>query len=289
LAAKVERHMRIGRFLANLAAAGLFCAVQAPCGAAADDSSGERAAISKLEARSLPPEAVTKDVLDQLSRILHLQSYPSDGPPPKLPLSDLWFRTTPYATELPGLCAYQQITVDFRPTEPGIFDAKTKTVPYRVEEKTLYRFVGESSPAPSDGLQLNDILKANGRCAKLDPEKDFLLNAADEEIALEAIQIVDEISERVSRKPVSFELDCSEYSGPCERDIAKASSSKIEYVEKCDSTKFKDGSARCWDIYFQTDGLDLELKVYAETQATGWKLFRIVPHMLVTTADERAD
>lgn len=270
-------------------AVGMCCAAHADCCAAAGAPSVENVAISKLESRELPPGAVKKRVLDQLSNMLHLEPYPSGGPPPKLPLSEIWFRTTPYATDLPNLCAYQEIAIDFRPAVTGKFDAETKTVPYRIEEKTYYRFVGENSRAPTAGLELNDIMKANGSCTKLDPEKDFLLRAADEDIALEAIQIVDVMSEHVSHKSVSFEQDCSEYGAQCKHDIGKASSSDIEYVSQCDAMQIQNSSARCWNIFLRTKGLGLELKVYAEKRGVDWRLFRIIPYAIVSTSDPRGD
>ncbi len=68
--------------------------------------------LSKREARTMAPDALKRRVLQQLGDILVEGPRPS-GTKPKAPLSDLWFRIRPHATDFEDVCVSESVSIRF--------------------------------------------------------------------------------------------------------------------------------------------------------------------------------
>lgn len=250
-------------------------------------SAGDVSPITKMELRQLPPGAVTQRVLDQLSNILHLEQYPATGEKPRLPLSDLWFWTTAHATNLPDLCATDEVTIYFRPANATLDGADTKTVAESISANAHYHLLRNPvTPRPS---ALDEVARshANADCASLDPSKIKTFTALDENDAVESVWLVTQAI-RLSRDPKMVKLiDCKRFpetKDGCASVVQKASIEHIDSIDRCEGDNF---SMECREVYLLSEGLSL--RIFAQDERGGLVIVRVEPAELVTIGDQRAD
>ena len=137
--------------------------------------------ITKTEARRMSLEKTKRRVLDQLGDVLVENTRPT-GRKPTRPLSDLTFRTIPRSTDKRGLCAYDVVTILFRPTNDQDLGADLPVRANGVVASTRYGLLkdvdaieayDDADPRPAD----------DRACRALDPDHYF--NAPDEIRAIE--------------------------------------------------------------------------------------------------------
>ncbi|HUO94423.1 MAG TPA: hypothetical protein VMU22_15965 [Rhizomicrobium sp.] len=246
--------------------------------------------ITKIESRELPPDVVTQRVLSQLANILHLEKYTADpGHRPHLPLNDLWLWTSPRATYAPELCAADQVTVYFRPVAE-ISGPETKTVAEGIHAKTYYRFLHLPVLPMFSAMGLSDVRDLRARCADVNPEKEQMLSARDEESAVEGVWLISELASELKSTPPSFTLDCHDYRDDDPQCLSDAKLMRPEEVTNIESCESDDGRATCWEIdQFGFHGHDIGVRLYVETKNGKPNIVRVHPIEWVTTADARAD
>jgi hypothetical protein len=242
------------------------------------------APITKIESRRLPAAEVTRRTLDQLSHILVLDPYPATDVPPKLPLSELWFWTRPRETYVPGLCAIDWVTVNFRPTKPPTQGADTPTLAESIQAKTVYRFV-----VLPDAIQMENrdwpLGKDNPACAKIDPRIDSTFSAPNEADAAEGVWLLGEVERQAAKGNLSFAAKCdfprSESSDGCIKDLSELRQDDISDIDRCEPAETDESG--CLKIWMLKQSISL--KIFSNRD----KIVRVSVAVTVTVADPKAD
>jgi hypothetical protein len=125
--------------------------------------------ISNRELRTESPALADRRLETLFWSMLRHDDFRSPRPAQSV-LRKLWFRTTPVMTSVPNLCRYDQIVLEFAPTEAGPSDADTPTRPVGLTVDHLFRFL---EPPPLDSSPPDDVVvRTGGRCAGLDTRND---------------------------------------------------------------------------------------------------------------------
>jgi hypothetical protein len=254
----------------------------------AQQATADSRPITKLESRRLPSLVVTKRALSQLAGILHLQAYPSGGPPPKLPLDELWFWTTPHSTYVRGLCVADDVTIKFAPIGTDNAGANTKVAANGIEAKAYYHFV-QAPDRLNEEMSQSERHAQDAKCASLDPEKDMTLWAQDEDDAVEEYRLISDLIRDSHSSPRPFELDCSKYydgESKCASDLAAVALKDVNSINRCESPNT---DVTCW-VFDLTAGQDyLELQLFVQSIPGAQVIVKVVPHEQVVIADQKED
>jgi len=240
--------------------------------------------LTKIESRKLPAAEVKRRTLEQLSRILILDPYPATDVPPKLPLSDLSFWTKPRETSIPGLCATDSVTVNFRPAKLPLKGAETPTFAEGIQAKTAYRF----AVLPKDShieSRATPLGKDNPDCAKINPSVDQTFSARDEDDAVEGVWLVGEIERQAAKGNPSFALKC-DFGGPdandrCIKALNELKQTDVSIIERCERAENETGE--CLRIWMWNQQVSLDVIV------DNGKIVRVAAGQVVTVSDQRAD
>jgi len=272
----------------HILVAGLLSAILLGAESAAAHDPGT---ITKLEARRLPAEEVKRRTLEQLSRILTLETHSPTTERPKHLLSALQFWTKPRMTDVRGLCAADSVVINFRPTHRFVDSADTPTSADSIEARTFYRFAVPPTSAVQESRDWS-LGPDNPSCLKIDPRHDPMFSAKNGEEAVEGIWLADEVNRQAKLGQFDFELSCSRREikrDECIRLVQQLDRDAIGSVDQCQVTESETSTSRCVELDAWTGIESLELHVFVEGSGSNEKIVRVIVVELVIFADERED
>lgn len=242
--------------------------------------------ITKLEARRLPAQQVTRRVLDQLSDPLKLQKYPASSVQPTRPLTDLWFWTRARSTYISGLCSADEVTVYFRGKSGPAENVRSEMTAAGIQARTVYRFLAEPQSFDPSILDAAARWKADKACARLSPEKEGFFAAADEEMAAKGSWLIQSaMRETRGDQPLSFECKFEDMPQGCRQSLADVKANTLWQFSSClDEALARD--EQCIEA-LQRDATGLDAKVIFNFGRG--KILRVDLFETVTTSDPRAD
>jgi hypothetical protein len=200
--------------------------------------------ITKSEVRSAEPSATHRHLRDVVWTLFEEQDYRRDKAPTR-PLSTLFLRTKIHSTEVPGLCRYDGVRVEFEPINPT---DKGPDVPARASGITSTSFFTFLSP-PTD--EYEEIAQGGPvslkECEKL-PEDHPFFAAEDENQATAAYRAWLALSEAL-RTGAKFPMECDLFpvdKNSCGEVIGSLQVSQLTEVETCDAQ----AGTTCYKLYF---------------------------------------
>jgi hypothetical protein len=246
--------------------------------------------ITKVESRALPSDIVVRRITDQLSHILKLEPYPSGGPPPVRPLSDLWFWSVPYPTSVPGVCAADRITLYLRQASERQSGAQTPVVAEHLDVGHFYHLSAAPSAIHGKELQSDVPFADYAVCAKLDPLKTRFIQADDEdEVEQAAYWLAIAQSELTAQGSVPFSCIDDTREKMCTTGLSKLKLDDVNFVAGCEvisqSGKVTNPSSRCWELFAS----QWSVKIALTPDRAGATISQIEVGELVTTGDARID
>jgi len=259
-----------------------FCVCAIVFGSALDLAlAASVAPITKIESRTLPRDAITRQIFAQLARRMRFESYPMHGKRPKLPLSDMQFWAIPRATYVPELCESSLVTVYFDPAGPA-HGADTKVRAVGLEVDHIFHFLSEPVSPVHEALDDTSRLKANKACARLKPDNFFhARDASAVAFGINAFQNV--VREARGNVPLSFPCKYGDVPAEeCQRDLAKLEFARITDVRPCTDLE---SSMECNAIWLSGAGLSITIRSYN----AGGTIKKVDIGELVTVGDLRLD
>ena len=257
-------------------------------------ASAQAPTLSKTQARALPPEELTRRVMEQVADLLT----PSDPPPtsgraPTKPLRDLAFQSTPRATWAPGVCARDGMFVTFEPadTEPGAErGADTPMRAASVRATTRYRLV--APPASEDDYYDGPPpAAAHEACAQLAADDVSFFSAPTAEAALSGAWWLTRAAEGAVTPDPPFEIDCRVATATpesCPAILRRLTVADIRSVWPCPDDRRGSETLRCWTIKVWPADKTYELKVFA-SRGPGAAIARIEVDEQVLTGETLND
>jgi hypothetical protein len=205
------------------------------CGCAAQTSRRDTPTITKIEARTLPPEVVTERVLHQLFNVFALEPYVGPaGRRPTTPLTDLRFQTRPFSTYQLGLCQRDIVQVYFHRAGPDSLGAHTPVRATRLEVSHEFHVL---TLRPDRDLEeaFDDSAHAlqQETCEALNPEQTHFFAAYGVD-AINGARIFDAIVTQAARDVVPFELTCDDPRTPCRILLNNARNLPFVQVAQCE-------------------------------------------------------
>ena len=215
-------------------------AAVASFGASACSSMPVRAkSITKLEARSLSADVITRRTLDQLTEVLQLTSGKSDFPPVNV-LGFLPFELPARLADEPGLCRKDLFFVSFSHEKQSRVDSSTKVRANGVETQSRFALL---SPSGDDEA-----------CRSLTGDKFF---AADSEYdARRAVTLLTKFVEQIGSEHFDFPTTCPRDEIGCLNFLKGFGLEKVRSVRDCDQIG---DPGECWS-YAYSEGGSIEIK-----------------------------
>jgi hypothetical protein len=167
--------------------------------------------------------------------MLKLEPYPFKGPPPLHPLSDLWFWSVPYPTEVPGVCAADYIAVYFRPVSERRSDANTPVIPKRLEVEQRYRLILAPEMIHERGEPDELSFADYDACAKLDPVTEDFIHASNPRDLAEAVYWLTVARTKTARDSASFDCVDETQDKLCPAGLSKLKVEDISSAARCGS------------------------------------------------------
>lgn len=243
------------------------------------------APLTKIEARTLPPETVKHRVVEQLDEILLPEPRHPPVGRPIYPLTDMMLRTRPHATRIAGLCESDSVLVEFGPAGQAADPADTPVKAVALQARHSFRFLAPPKSAEPEGRRWDDRAAADRQCARLDSNAQPFIEADEAGLAAQAAWLYLQVLAAVGQERRPFAVECAE-GFDCARDLRRqAGLDSLGGAERCDGEPVK--NIGCWSL---TVGGDLwfELKVYA-TNGPDTTIHRVVVSEPIVVVDERVD
>jgi hypothetical protein len=261
-------------------------------------ASAQAPTLSKTQARALPPDELTKRVMEQVADLLT----PSDPPPtsgrtPTKPLRDLAFQSTPRATWAPGVCARDGMFVSFEPAETGPGaepeaerGADTPMRASSVRATTRYRLL--APPASEDDYYDGPPpAAAHEACAQLAPDDVSFFSAPTAEAALSGAWWLTRAAEGAATATPDFAIDCGVTTTTpesCPAILRRLTVSDLRSAWPCTDDRQTAQTLRCWSLKVWPADKIYELRVFAG-RGPGAAIARIEVKEQVLTGDTLAD
>ena len=234
--------------------------------------------LTKIEARRMGEARAQRAALDQLGEALHPNPFPRTSRP-QVALSDMWFRTTPMATAVAGLCSVDTVVIEFDPIESD-HGAETRARATGITSDRYYQFLTPPTTPEAEWIGADAQRSADATCAKLNPDSDEFFRAPGEEDAVRVAWIVRAVLEEQATQPDSVTLDCQFIAKgqSCQSVFDETRAQHLNEVRRCNSEN-------CWIAAFG----DVELRLYYDRDDQSERIARVVVGQLVVIADERRD
>ena len=249
----------------------------------ATSACGESPALTKIEARSLPPQTVLRRVLDQFSDIVILPAPETTSVPPKHPLTELYYATRPRGSTVPELCQADQVTFEFSPASAAEDSASAAMKVSGIEATKTFHFL--APPVASD-VQMSpaDRRALDGRCRNTDPETGFF-QAEDDDLARTGILLLGQIQRDLASGTVPSSYHCETRAAEeCVAIVEAATPDKVLSISSC--TVFDAESAvSCTEIRAS----DVDLTVLSRGHDESLKPIRVKIQEMVMVADPREE
>ncbi|MEW5685175.1 MAG: hypothetical protein AB1942_09670 [Pseudomonadota bacterium] len=203
--------------------------------------------ITKTEARQSSLAKTKRRVLDQLGDILVEDERPRSRKPMR-PLDDLGFTTLARSTSTHGLCAYDVVTILFRPTNDQDLGADLPVRANGITAVTRYALLGDPGPAGEAGSI--EPTPADDRACRGLPQQRYF-SAPSETVAVEGAAWL-KTAVATARDPV-VRVSCSaarELAEPACRSLI--ATMKLEHVWAMDTDGDRGG--KCWSYELEIGG-----------------------------------
>jgi hypothetical protein len=237
----------------------------------------------------LPSDTVKHRVLEQLDDILALDDIAGDPKhPPHRPLSDLSFRTRAYATDLPGLCRIDGLTVHFKPVGSTLNGAHTRSRAEGFSSNAQYSFLAPPTEPSPASVALATQEATDIKCAGLDPTHIHFFTARDEKTATEGVWLIGLAIAPASYASATTAFGCTLTSATehdCRKALGQLTMKDIWSVERCDIPDSQDYSETCFSFY----GSDYHIRIIAKSASSGETPISVDLQEVVTIADEVED
>ncbi len=246
---------------------------------------GGARAITKIEARTLPPDVVLHRVLEQFADAVIPPEPVKPVVRPKHPLTDMYYVTRPRGTYVRDLCQADQVRFDFDPVGADDKGGDTAMKVSGISVRNTFRFLAPPSAATSSqSISSAERRELKARCAKLDPETGFF-DADNDEVAEEGGLLLQAILKDAATSAMPSSYDCEGYTAKeCAETVRQAAPDKLILVKRCHAFT-TDQRGECTEIWSQFVGLT----VLSEGSGDQLKIIRVKVSEIVTTADERED
>jgi hypothetical protein len=189
--------------------------------------------ITKIEARTLPPQIVTRRSIDQLAAILALSPYPSHGVRQRYALEDLWFWTAPRGTGIPDLCQADLVVMQFVPDHTAPVDAETPTRVHGITATPAFHFLAPPKQTGRDEWTPQESARTDEDCRRLDPEKISFFHAEDPKYANSSAILLSKVLEQIISGQPRFELTCTNSNEPCAKLLKGFDLTDLLDVRRC--------------------------------------------------------
>jgi hypothetical protein len=201
--------------------------------------------ITKSEIRSAPPARTHRRLRDQVWQLFQQQDLRS-GQAPQRALRRLLLPTRPRATEVPGLCRYDVLHVEFEPVRREDEGADTPVRAAGLRAQSQFRFL---RPPADRHSAIADYrrLPSQGDCDGIDTDKVHFFVAEDEDVATDGYLAFLRLQEAVrAARPLPFECvpRQGESEADCRATVLAFTQDSIVDIKGCDMTS----SAYCFRI-----------------------------------------
>lgn len=209
-----------------------FAALLLPLPLMAQEGTGR--VITKSEIRVADPRRThgrLRDVIWDMFERENMQS----ATPPRHPLTDIWLRTRPRGTEVPGLCRYDSVQVEVAPTTRRTRGPDTPVRAVGLTVEAYYHF--EAAPTQLFRATADYQRSAlDGDCRAIDTRSGHFFRAPDSEVANDGYVAFVALQNALRQDP-SLPLECDLHrsdSQSCRDLILSFDASGIEEIERCE-------------------------------------------------------
>ncbi len=216
----------------------VFLALVSPFSASAQDET-----ITKIEVRTAPPDETNRRLRDVVWQVFEVEDYRREGTPER-PLSEIWLTTSPHATDIIGLCRYDDLQVDFRSVDPDVSGPLAQVVPIAVNSTSYWSFV---TPPEFDQDNYSEERQDDAICPASDDNARYF-RATDEIEATEGYLAWVGLRRDLTEGR-SIELDCNLFrsdTAGCAEVITSFPISALRSTERCIAGSYQGG---CYVLY----------------------------------------
>lgn len=222
-------------------------------------TAGGGGTITKLEARTLPAVQVERRVMAQLADLVS-EDRPSRRQAPVNPLTQMSFSTEPYATDTPGLCRIDTLTVLFRPLRAGRADVNTPMQASGFRATSYYRFLRR--PALDDDFLDVVTPSDDAACREADGPDAAYFTADDEEGAQTGYLVLLHTLEAAAAETPGFALTCERWrtdEGRTCLEVLRGLDARFVYaIDRCEPGRDAATGAYCHRVAIGERSLRIE-------------------------------
>lgn len=218
--------------LRHLGRAAILSALVAP---AALVSAAPRT-ITKTDIRTDPPPTTHQRLRDVVWDMIEREDMRREADP-HYKLDRLWFATRTRGTEVPSLCRYDTLVVEFAPIDRRQRGADTRVRAVGLRAHSRFQFL--APPADDyDSLRDTGRLPSDTDCGPLDDKADSFFRAENAEDATNGYRALHALQNAL-RTGSDFPLECNvfreESKATCGTRILALDSSQIGSIERCEA------------------------------------------------------
>ncbi|MGQ0590812.1 MAG: hypothetical protein ACT4N8_15015 [Sphingosinicella sp.] len=226
----------------------------APLPLAAQSTPGRT--ITKSEIRAADPRRTHGRLRDVIWDMFEREDVRSEAQP-RHALTDFWLRTRPRGTEIPGLCRYDGVTVEFAPTSRRDRGADTPVRAVGLRASSFFHFISPPTQQFHDAANY-DLLPSDGDCRSLDANELPFFRSEDEQVAVNGYLAFLRLQDAL-RANQTMELDC--YPGrmetrTCREIILAIGTDAVSDVRRCE---WSEARQNCFRI--RADDLQIDILV----------------------------
>jgi hypothetical protein len=194
--------------------------------------------ITKTDIRTDPPPTTHQRLRDVVWDMIEREDMRREADP-KHQLGDLFFRTRTRGTEVPSLCRYDTLVVEFAPLDRRQRAADTRVRAVGLRAHSNFQFL--APPADDyDSISDYDRLPSDTDCRPLDGKEEGFFFAEDEETATDGYRALLALQQAL-RAGTAFPLDCDvgeEAKAKCGTMILAFDPGRIGSIQRCEAETF---------------------------------------------------
>ncbi len=244
-------------------------------------------ALSKTEARALPPADLARRVMDQVADLLiPAPPPPPSGRKPTRPLRDLDFATAPRATYVPGVCARDEVIVTFEPVGDPARGPDTPVRASSLSAHSRYRLL-EPPARETDNFGAPPPASAQKACDRLAQDPAPFFAAPTAEVALSGAWWLT----RLAAAPNQAPIDCKPAGVQplaCADILHDLTLDDLKSVEPCFDDHRGPAPLNCWALSVWPQSGLYVLRIFT-TRGAAAEISRVEMVEEVYTADAAAD
>jgi hypothetical protein len=237
--------------------------------------------VTKAQLRSQDQRTTERQLKDQLWGIFKpVDERRRDGrPAPRRPLDDSWLTSRSYATQVPGLCRIDSVTLHFAPVGDGVRTARTPVRAYGLDAAPFYHF-RKSPKGWHDDIVDHERSPLDQECEGLDLYKQDFFSAPDDWIATDGYHAMLLATRASAGGKVQPKCEAGAFlQRSCEAFVADFTTGAISNIERCEPIP----SRSCYEI---TDERNTKLRVAFDARN---EVQSVDLEQMIMVADERID